>query len=107
MITVNDIDWEIEVEEDDIFVRGNACASGDDEHDKQYEDAILKRLANGDVWAWASVCVIGRYGEIESRQYLGACSYDDENDFKSNSGYYTDMQQEALADIQAQLCNES
>ena len=71
-------------QEDDCPVRGNALASGDDAYDKKVEDEILERLDNGDVWAWAVVEVRAGYGDLSASDYLGACSYESEKDFRDN-----------------------
>ncbi len=94
----------INATQDDTPVRGNALASGDDEEDRKYEDEILKRLDNGDVWAWAQVEVEvtlpdGRKGSA----YLGGCCYEDEEDFKQMGGYYEDLVREAIGN--AHDCN--
>lgn len=74
-----------------IRVRGNALASGDDTLDKEVEDGILARLESGDVWAWFTAKVTVRDDEgREATDYLGACCYEDEKDFK-RGGYYLDM----------------
>jgi len=90
--------------QDDTPVRGNALASGDDEEDRKYENLILARLDNGDVWAWAQVEVQatlpdGRTGSA----YLGGCCYEDEQDFKTDNPYYEDMVREAIGN--AHDCN--
>lgn len=96
------IRYQIEIEQDDIPVRGNAIASGDKATDKAVEDEIIERLDNGDTWAWCSVCVVAEAGGTEGRAYLGACSYKDEEDFRSG-GYYEQMQEEAKEDLMEQL----
>ena len=96
------IRYQIEIEQDDISVRGNAIASGDNATDKAVEDEIIKRLDNGDTWAWCSVCVVAEAGGVEGRAYLGACSYKDEEDFRAG-GYYEQMQKEAKDDLMEQL----
>ena len=96
------IRYQIEIEQDDIPVRGNAIASGDNATDKAVEDEIIKRLDNGDTWAWCSVCVVAEAGGVEGRAYLGACSYKDEEDFRAG-GYYEQMQEEAKNDLMEQL----
>jgi hypothetical protein len=100
--TVNEITYKLYAEQDDMQVRGNALASGDDEEDRRCEDEILERLDSGDVWAWASVKVeaeIDIDGEtFTGEDYLGACSYVDEKDFMQD-GYYDDMKAQALQDL--------
>jgi hypothetical protein len=85
--------------QDDTPVRGNALASGDDEEDRKYEDEIIRRINDGDVWAWANVEVHvtladGRTGACR----LGGCSYKDEADFKQDGGYYEDLINEAVGE---------
>jgi hypothetical protein len=74
-------------------------ASGDDAYDKSVEDAII---ADGNVWAWASISVAARIGGTECRDYLGCCSYKDEAGFK-DGGYYLDMKGEALSGLRDML----
>jgi hypothetical protein len=91
--------FKITVEQDDIPVRGNAMASGDAAVDKEVEDEILQRLDNGDVWAWAHVTVVAEIEGFTGEAHLGACSYKDEEDFKSSDGYYADLCKEASEDL--------
>lgn len=92
----------ITVEPEDLEVRGNALASGDDAADKACEDEILSRLDAGDVWAWARVTVRAEYEGFTGEAHLGGCSYADEDDFK-RGGYYDDMVREATDDLRAEL----
>lgn len=87
----SEYDITLEAIPETIRVRGNALASGDDQLDKEAEDEILARLESGDVWAWftAKVSVRDDQGR-EATDYLGACCYEDERDFK-RGGYYLDM----------------
>ena len=106
-IRKDEVTFSLHVEQEDMAVRGNALASGDDVEDKKVEDEILRRLDKGDVWAWAWVKVTASLelpdGTIvEEYDSLGGCSYADEKDFKQG-GYYDDMCDEALARIQSYL----
>jgi hypothetical protein len=107
-----DVTYTLEADFDDLEVRGNAIASGDDAYDKKVEDEIIARLENGDVWAWATIKVTAEWNGLEGVNYLGACCYKDEKDFKQPGGYYDDMKAEALADLkqtikdlQSKVCN--
>lgn len=107
-----DVTYTLEVDFDDLEVRGNALVSGDDAEDKKCEDNIINRLNDGDVWAWASVKVTAAWNGLEGVDYLGACSYADEADFKQPGGYWEDMKEQALADLkhnikalQSKVCN--
>ena len=95
---MHEIIWSIEAEQEDIPVRGNAVASGDNDVDKEIEDRILRDL-EWNIWAWCSVTVRCTYGPFNGEAHVGCCSYDDEEAFKESSGYYLDMQIEALDDL--------
>jgi hypothetical protein len=85
-----------------IRVRGNALDSGNEKEDRAYEEAIIKRLEDGDVWAWftAKVVVKDRQGR-EASDYLGACTYENAEDFK-RGGYYIAMIGNCLDEIEKQ-----
>jgi hypothetical protein len=103
-LKADEVTFTIHVSQDDIPVRGNALASGDDAADKEAEDEILTRLDAGDVWAWACVEVRATWEEWHASDYLGGCCYADENDFKiGNFGYYEDMRKNALDQLNADL----
>jgi len=104
-LTANDIKIEVIAEYDDSSIRGNCSCSGDDELDKNTEDELIERINEGDVWAWALVSVKGTYKGLEATDYLGQCSYKDEQDFVENSGYYEDMVASVLQTLQDQLAN--
>lgn len=78
-------------------VEGNVSAF-DEETDRNAENAILARLKNREVWAWTSVevQVYDDEGNMES-EFLGCCSYEDEVDFRENSGYFDDMVRDCIA----------
>lgn len=96
--TMEDVNFSIECLEEDIQVKGNACASGNDAEDKEIEDSIIEQLNNGNAWAWCTIKVTAKYKNEEGSDYLGCCSYQDEKDFK-NDGYYTDMKQMAFDEL--------
>ena len=68
---------------------------------KQKKD-ISKRL-DYNIWAWCCVKVECTYYSLTATSYLGCCSYQDEQDFIKNSGYYEDMINDCLIDLQGQL----
>src|SRR5215217_3248139 len=98
-LKAEEVEFELTVEADDTEVRGNALCSGDEEQDKEYEDEILERLDDGDVWAWAYVKVTAKWNGWAGWDGLGGCCYEDEHDFATNSMCYEQMKQEALADL--------
>lgn len=66
------------------------------DHDVKSE--ILERLKKGDTWAWCTVTVTVTFGPFSASDSLGACSYDNEEDFKSD-GYFPDMIDTALHEL--------
>ena len=98
------IEYLISIEQDDLDVRGNAMASGDAAADRECEDEIIARLDNGDTWAWACVTVVAKCEGFEGRATLGACSYQDEADFRAG-GYFADLCNEAREDLLANIEN--
>ena len=102
-INKNDVEIDVIAEFDHIPVRGNAIVSGDADLDRKVENEIIRRINNGDVWAWASVEVKVTWETFEASDYLGCCTYDNENDFVKNSGYYDDMVEIALDDLNQQI----
>ena len=101
-LSINDVQWSIECHPEDMAIRGNAMASGDDEYDREVESRISEQLESGNPWAWCIIVVKGRYKSLEASDCLGGCNYDSENDFR-RGGYFEDMQSNILADLQAQL----
>ena len=104
-----EITYLLTVDFEETPVRGNAMASGDDVEDKKIEDAILARLDQGDVWAWADVTVTAKVtfeGEVfTARASLGCCSYRDEAEFAAD-GYFGDMCKEARDELMLELSNQ-
>lgn len=100
------ITYTVECLPEEIGVRGNAMASGDDAQDKEVEDQIIADLEGGNEWAWCSVKVTASLtidGEtFAGSDYLGCCSYASEVDFK-NGGYFEDMQNAASEDLLTRL----
>ncbi|MDO7847669.1 hypothetical protein Q5H92_14970 [Hymenobacter sp. M29] len=55
-------------------------------------------------WKWGDVEVKGTYrGLLTSSEYLGACSYKNQKDFITNSGYCDDMKATVLNSLNSQL----
>lgn len=98
------VEYRIEVEQDDLDLRGNVMASGDDALDREAEAEVSRRLNQGDVWAWAMVTVIASCEGFEGRACLGGCSYEDEAAFRQG-GYYEDMCAEAYDALKATIAD--
>lgn len=99
-LTKQDVSWKLDCLGEDAPVRGNAMASGDDKVDKRVENRILRQLENGNQWAWCYVILRGTFKGLEATDSLGRCSYRNEKDFVKNSGYYDDMVNVVLGELQ-------
>lgn len=93
-LRMDEVKFSVEVEFDDIPVRGNALASGDDAADKECEDEILARLERDDVWAWCWVEVTAHWGDHEGKDSLGGISVRNEAEF--NEVFLPNMKANAL-----------
>lgn len=98
-LTEKDVEFTLSVFPEDMEIRGNVSASGDDELDKKIEDKIVEDFNNGNVWAWCWVKVTAKWKSFTGYDTLGGCSYKDENSFKQVGGYYEDMKAQALDDL--------
>jgi hypothetical protein len=97
------ITYALYVEQDHIPVRGNVSASGDDEEDRQIEEDVLARLNRGDTWAWANVTCEASLSGYTGYDYLGACSYENTEEFIAPGGYWEDMKSNAREELFANL----
>lgn len=94
-----EVEFTLRCEAEDIPVRGNAIASGDDDVDRKYEDKIIADREAGDPWAWCCVTVEARWAGFVGRDVLGGCSYANEEGFRQRDGYFGDMLREAVNDL--------
>lgn len=61
LLREDEVKFNLSVKQDDIPVRGNVLASGDDALDREAENEAIRRLNQGDIWAWALVTVIAEW----------------------------------------------
>lgn len=80
--------------------------SGDPVADAEDAAIVRARLARGDVWAWCVAVVKVRWGEYEGVAAIGGCTYHNAEDFK-RCGYYHDLVDDALADLNAQRAEDA
>ena len=101
-----EVTYTLEIENEHIQVEGNASATDDDELDREIANEIIERLERGDLWAWCCVKVTAALVvddlTFEGVDYLGGCSYADEDDFK-RGGYWESMKDQALDDLRVAL----
>ncbi len=98
----NNIDLKIECLEEETCVRGNVCASGDDDFDREEENKIIEELESGNPWAWCIVKVSGSCNGIYAEDYLGGCSYEDQESFERNL-YFDVMRDSVINQITEEL----
>lgn len=93
-LQVQDVQFTLSIDQDETSVRGS-FESDDPAADRALEDEILARLRDGDMWAFAQVKVTAHWREWEGSDFLGGCSYKDEEDFRQDQ-YYADMKERAV-----------
>lgn len=98
-------EYEIIVHPEDMLIRGNYIISGDEAYDKQQEDLALKELEWNE-WAWCCVEVRISFNHWSESAYLGGCSYKDEDEFITHSGYYEQMKEDALEELAATITRD-
>ena len=88
----------VTAEDEDITVEQVAkdCHPG-------FAESVRKMQKQSKRWGWCSVKVSVRpkvgNTSIVGDNYLGACSYSSKQDFIDNSGYYEDMVDEAIEEL--------
>lgn len=92
----------VTAEPEEIPIEGNACACGEEECWDAHIRPVMDAVDNGNQWAWCAVRVKAELSGFEGHAYLGCCSYANEEDFKKG-GYFEDMVDEALNDLQEQI----
>ena len=75
--------------------------SGDDEDDEETCRKIREE-SEWNEWAWCTVEVKATFRELSASDFLGACSYKDEKDFKEG-GYFEDMKAQAFDALMAKV----
>jgi hypothetical protein len=93
---------ELIVKYDHAPIRGNAIDSGDEEYDREVEDQLIDEVNSGNVWAWFSAEIKASYNGVSCSDYLGCCSYEDEQDFRA-SDCYQDMVAQATDELREKL----
>jgi hypothetical protein len=107
LLTADEVEFGLMADMDEVPVRGNAIATGDDAADREYENEIITRLKWGDAWAWAQVTVIAKWNGFAGRATLGGCSHRDEKEFRRPGGYFDDLKTEALADLNSVIASHA
>jgi len=97
-LTKPEVEILLTIEEEDTGPAG--CFScGDDKQDEELVNEIQFKLARGNLWAWCQVRIEVTWGGFNECQYLGCCSYENEEDFKQHSGYYDQLVDEVIDNL--------
>jgi hypothetical protein len=67
---------------------------------KHFVDAVEDMIDKHGLWGWCQVTLTARVGPLKGEAHMGGCSYESDDDFIQNSGYYNDMVSDAIADLQ-------
>jgi hypothetical protein len=70
---------------------------------KLFVDAVHEMTDKHGLWGWCQVTVTVRLGPLKGESHMGDCSYESDEDFIQNSGYYEDMVGKAIADLQKSI----
>lgn len=78
------------------------------DEEKMIEDHIKNHEISGKIlgdlltnsWAWCQIRVSAHWHGIATCDYLHACSYKSKEDFIENSGYYDDMVNECIDQLE-------
>jgi hypothetical protein len=97
-LTIEEVEFKINVDQDFLPVRGNAMSSGNEDFDRKAEDEILADLDRGNVWAWADAEVVASWNGFSGSVRLGCCSYKSEEDFRQCE-YYWQMKTDSLNEL--------
>ena len=101
-LRADEVSFNLVVHEEHLPVEGNVLASGDDAVDLRAERAVQADLRRGNLWAWCCVEMKASWCGFEESDFLGGCSYRDEEDFRRD-GYYEDMKDCALEALNERL----
>lgn len=104
-LTDKDVTFTIECLPEDLPIDGHCMASGNDQVDRECAQWIYDQLDRGNEWAWCTVRITATWNSYRGVDYLGACSYLSQEDFKQG-GYYEDMKAVALTDLNEAIARD-
>jgi|SRR6516162_7466093 hypothetical protein len=75
-----------------------------EEPSEGFAGAVREVMKEADgIWGWCDVKVTARLGELEGVAYLAQCSYHNEEEFKQEGGFYEDMVETAIHELQKKI----
>lgn len=102
-LTLKDVTITIDATQEDIPIRGNFFATGDEKRDKRAEDRVIKALEST-VWAWCKATVTVSYMGLQSSENCSCCNYKSQDDFLRGDTY-KDMVKDCLRKLQLKVNN--
>lgn len=102
-LTIDEVTYSFNIEEEHISIEGNAMASGDEEMDKEVYSWIRNELNAGNYAAWCCAHVRASWHGFHGDAYLGGCSYESEE--KLWEDWSNEMKKDALADLNERIKN--
>jgi hypothetical protein len=90
-----------DVEEEDIPVKGNVMASGNDEDDHRAEQEVLSQLRSGNIYAWCVMIVTATYKGFTGKAALGGCSYKSKEDLLQDQ--FEAMKKDAIHNLKTSI----
>lgn len=105
LLTPDEVEFEVDLQVDDLSLRGNVQASGDAQQDREAEEWVLRELQRGNEYAWCSATVYARWGGYEGFTSLGAISCRSEAEF--NDIFLPELKARALDDLNDQVAKHA
>jgi hypothetical protein len=96
----------IDAEDEDVSPEESYLMPGVKELDadgERFVAAVEEMRDEHGEWGWCQVTVTVSLGPLEGYAYMGGCSYESSTDFEQNSGYFDQMVNEAIAELQANV----
>jgi hypothetical protein len=99
------IDYEVYIDPEDISIRGNVLASGDEEEDRKAEAWVIDQLDAGNEYAWCIARVTASARGRMGTAYLGAISCAGEQEFERV--FLEDLKREARLELFEKLAQDA
>lgn len=100
-LTRDDVIITVEALPEDSSPEGH-FSTGDDERDRKI-CAEIREKAEWNSWAWCCIKVTASWRGHSASDYLGGCCYDSKEEFVSEGGYYDDMVDRALEELNDEI----
>lgn len=106
LLTADEVQFNLQIHDEDLPLKGNVMASGDDELDERVVKETQAELDKGNRWAWCCVVVTAKWKSWTGTAVCGCISYFDHTNEEgvvldgeaqfNDDGEYDCMKKEAL-----------